>query len=290
MLKNYLKIAFRNILRHKAYSLINVSGLAIGMASSILILLWVQNELSYDRFHQNADQIYRITVEASGFKAAVNPAGMPAVLQAEIPLIKNTVRFSHQSSILLEADNRKFEEKRVFYADSTFLQVFSFPLEKGDPKTALQRIDGILITHEMAKKYFGDQDALGKALRKDNGEFVTVTGILADIPSNSHIQFDFILPMSSLARENNDLKTNTWNSFNFYTYIQMDKGFIPSPQSIAQVEGQMNEIFKKHAMAGLKASFTMQPLTKIHLQSGLQVDLPGYGNIQYVNIFLLWLA
>ena len=156
MFKNYLKIAFRNIVRHKAYSFINIAGLAIGMASSILILLWVQHELSYDRWHEHAGQIYRVTVTASeDFKAAVNPAGMPAGLQAEMPEIKNTVRLSHMEGHMFEVGDRKFEEKRVFYADSTFLQVFSFPLVKGDPKTALQRPNGVLITEDMAKKYFG---------------------------------------------------------------------------------------------------------------------------------------
>ncbi|MEO6978765.1 MAG: ABC transporter permease, partial [Mucilaginibacter sp.] len=189
MIKNYFKIAWRNIVRHKAYSFINLSGLAIGMASSILILLWVQNELSYDRFHKNADQTYRITCDASGFKAAVNTAGMPGGLKAKMPEIKNTVRLSHLSSSLFEVGTRKFEEKRVFYVDSTFFQVFSFQLVKGDPATALNRVDGVLLTQDMAKKYFGQEDAIGKVLRKDNGSNVVVTGVLANISANSHLQF-----------------------------------------------------------------------------------------------------
>src|SRR5690348_1899774 len=120
MLKNYFKIAFRNIIRHKAYSTINIAGLAIGMACSIMILLWVQNELSYDRFHTNAGQIYRLVAEASGFKAAVNPAGMPRGLQRQMPVIKNTVRTSLPSTDLIQIGERKFQEKRVFYVDSTF--------------------------------------------------------------------------------------------------------------------------------------------------------------------------
>ncbi|HZE83036.1 MAG TPA: ABC transporter permease [Puia sp.] len=289
MLKNYLKIAFRNIIRHKAYSAINISGLAIGMASSILILLWVQNELSYDRFHKNAGQVYRIVVEASGFKAAVNPAGMPAGLQTEIPQIKNTVRLSHPQTTLFEVGNQKFEEKKVFYADSTFLDIFSFPLVKGDLKTALQRPDGVLITEEMAKKYFGSPGlAMGKTLKKDNNKPVTVTGILANIPSNSHLQFDFILPMSSIAATNDDLKSNTWGNFDFYTYIQLDKNFIPDPASLAKFNRQMNEIYKKHVSEKvLKTDFQLQPLTAIHLHSNYQVDLSGHGNIQYVNIFFI---
>jgi putative ABC transport system permease protein len=288
MLKNYLKIAFRNIIRHKAYSIINIAGLAIGMASSILILLWVQNELSYDRFHKNADQIYRITVNASGFNAAVNPAGMPAGLQAEIPQIKNTVRLSHISTNLFDVGNLKFEEKRVFYADSTFLDVFSFPLVKGDPNTALQRADGILLTEEMAKKYFGNQEPMGRTLKMDNGDFVTVTGILANIPANSHLQFDIILPMASLAKSNDDLKNNVWWNFNFYSYVQLDKSFVPTPTLLARLNQQINQIYQKHIPDNLiKADFQLQPLTSIHLQPNLQVDLPGHGNVQYVNIFFI---
>jgi len=289
MLKNYFKIALRNILRHKAFSAINISGLAIGMASSILILLWVQNELSYDRFHTNADQVYRITCDMSGFKAAVNPAGMPSGLQAAMPEIKSTVRLSHLTTALFDAgNNRKFEEKRGFYADSTFLDVFSFPLLQGDAKTALLRADGLLITASLAKKYFGTTNALGRTLKKDNGEYVTVTGVLANIPSNSHLQFDYILPMASAAKEYDDLKKNIYTSFNFYSYVQLNKNFVPTASSMARLTRQMNQVFKQHVPEDkMKVGFQLQPLTGIHLQSPLQVDLPGHGNRQYVTIFFI---
>ncbi|HEY4327775.1 MAG TPA: ABC transporter permease [Mucilaginibacter sp.] len=286
MLKTYFKIAYRNLIRHKAYSIINISGLAIGMAASILILLWVQNELSYDRFHKNADQIYRVTCDASGFKAAVNPAGMPAGLKAQMPVIKNTVRFSHLTTVLFEAGNRKFVEKNVFYTDPSFMDVFSFPLVKGDRSTALKNVDGVLITEDMAKKYFGEENAIGKTLRKDNGDNVVVTGVLANIPSNSHIRFDFILPMASLARYNSDLKNNVWSNFNFYSYVQLDRGFVPSAASLSRINDQMNQIYKKNR-PDQKITFQLQPLTSIHLASSLQVDLAGHGNSQYVNIFFI---
>lgn len=289
MLRNYLKIALRNILRHKAYSAINIAGLAIGMASSILILLWVQNELSFDRFHKNADQIYRIVVDASGFKAAVNPAGMPSGLQAATPEIKNTVRISHPNITLFDAGNdRKFEEKNVFYADSTFLDFFSFQLLKGDRKTALQRPDGILLTASTAKKYFGDQDPIGHTLKKNNGSLLTVTGVLADIPSNSHLQFDLLMPMSAIANEDQDLKTNTYHNFDFYNYILLDKKAAESPAFLANFNRKMNEVFRQHiSEKELKADFSLQPLTRIHLEPALQVDLPGHGNELYVNIFFI---
>ncbi|HEY2582323.1 MAG TPA: ABC transporter permease [Mucilaginibacter sp.] len=286
MLKTYFKIAYRNLIRHKAYSIINISGLAIGMAASILILLWVQNELSYDRFHKNADQIYRVTCDASGFKAAINTAGMPAGLKAQIPVIKNTVRFSHLTTVLFEAGNRKFEEKNVFYADPSFMDVFSFPLVKGDRSTALQNVDGVLITEDMARKYFGEENAIGKTLRKDNGDNVVVTGVLANIPSNSHLQFDFILPMASLAKYNSDLKNNVWSNFNFYSYVQLDKSFVPDAASLSRINNQMNRIYLKNE-PGQKITFQLQPLTNIHLAPALQVDLAGHGNSQYVNIFFI---
>jgi len=286
MLRTYFKLAYRNIIKDKAYSIINITGLAIGLASSILILLWVQNELNYDKFHKNAGQIYRITCSAGDFKASINPAGMPVGLKAEIPVIKNTTRLSSINTVLLEAGNKKFEEKRVFYADPSFMDVFSFPLVQGDRTTALANADGILITQEMATKYFGNQNPIGKFLRKDNSENVVVTGVLANIPANSHLQFDFILPMASLARTDNGLQKNSWDDFSFYSYVQLDKSFDPSAANLSRLEKQMDQIFYKHNPE-MRAEFELQPLTKIHLAPERLGDLPGHGNAQYVNIFFI---
>jgi predicted permease len=288
MIKNYFKIAWRNLVKHKAFAAINIAGLAIGMACSIFILLWVQNELSYDRFHKNAGQIYRITARAGDFNAAVNCAGMPPELKLQIPTVKNFVRISHPASNVFEVGTRKFEEKNVFYADSTFLEVFSFPLVKGNSKTALMRPDAVLITEDMATKYFGQENAIGKSLRKNNGDNVTVTGILANIPSNSHLQFDFILPTSAIAQSDNDLRTSTWMNFNYYAYIQLDKNFKATTSAVENLNRQINKIYKEHVdQAKLKVEFALQPLTRIHLHSNYQVDVTGHGNVQYVNIFFV---
>lgn len=286
MIKNYFKIALRNLWRHKAYSLINISGLAIGMTCSILILLWVQNELSYDRFHANAGRIYRISAEVSGFKVAINPAPMPVALKQEIPAVKSYVRFTTPSTKLFEAGDRKFEEDNVFYVDSNFLDVFSFRLVQGDPKTALQNVSGILITASIAKKYFGNEEAIGKVLKINNYANVTVTGVLADAPANSHLQFDFIMPMSAIAQTNDNLKNNVWDNFDFYSYLLMQENFEPTPQAIEKVNKQMEVIYAKN-MPGLQAKFQVQPITDIHLRSNLQFDLPGTGNILYVRIFFI---
>jgi putative ABC transport system permease protein len=288
MFKTYFKLAYRNIVKDKAYSIINISGLAIGLASSILILLWVQNELSYDKFHKNALQIYRVNSDFGDSKTAANSAGMPEGLKAEMPVIKNTVRLGQGQSAttLLETGGKKFEEKQVFYADPSFLDVFSFPLVKGDPATALKQIDAVLITQEMAKKYFGNEDPIGKIIRKDNQENVIVTGVLANIPANSDLQFDVIFPMASLARTNNDLKNDIWDNFNFLDYVQLHKSFDPSASNITKLENQIYQIFHKHSPE-TKASFHLQPLTKIHLAPERLGDFPGHGNSQYVSIFFV---
>ncbi|MDB4999027.1 MAG: MacB-like core protein [Mucilaginibacter sp.] len=286
MFKMYLKLAYRNIIKDKAYSIINITGLAIGLASSILILLWVQNELSYDKFHKNAGQIYRIASNFGDSKSADNSAGMPAGLKAELPVIKNTVRIGKSTPILFEFGNKKFEEKQVFYADSSFLNVFSYPLVKGDPTTALNQVDAVLITQEMATKYFGNEDPIGKVIRIDNKDNAVVTGVLGNIPTNSDLQFDFILPMSSLAKTFKDLKNNTWDNFNLFDYIQLDKSFDPSTANLSRLEKQIDQIFHKHS-AGTKASFYLQPLTKIHLAPERLGDMAGHGNAQYVNIFFI---
>ena len=286
MIKNYFKIAFRHLIRHKAFSFINIAGLSIGMACSILILLWVRDELSYDRWHNKADHIFRLVSDAEGFKAAVSAAGMGSGLKNQMPEIKNSVRLIRSSGTLLEVGDKKFQEKRAFFADSTFLEIFSFPLLKGDPATALVRPDGILITEATAHKYFGQEDPMGKVLRKNNQETVIVTGVLADPPANSHLQFDVILPMSSIASKYPDLKNGTWVDFIVYTYLELDKSIDPTPAALSRLNARITKIYNAQ-VPDFKISWQLQPLTKIHLYSDQQIDLPGRGNIQYVTIFFV---
>ena len=285
MFKTYFKLAYRNIVRDKAYAIINISGLAIGLASSILILLWVQNELSYDTFHKNAGEIYRIACDLSDSKTVGAPAGMPGGLKAEMPVIKNTVRIRPIfPSMLFAIGDKKFEEKSVIYADASFMDIFSYPLVKGDRATALKQVDGVLITQEMATKYFGKEDPIGKTLRKDNQENLTVTGVLANIPANSDLQFDFVLPMAALARTFDDLKNEVWTNFNFYDYVQLDKSF--DPHHLSGLDKQINDIYHKR-VPDVKVVFQLQPLTRIHLAPEMLGDMPGHGNAQYVSIFFI---
>ncbi|MEQ8414296.1 MAG: ABC transporter permease [Imperialibacter sp.] len=296
MYNNYLKIAWRNLVRHKAYSVLNIAGLAVGMACSILILLWVQLELSYDKFNANSSDIYRIVVDAgNGFKAATNPAGMPEGLAAEIPEVKSFVRLFYSGESLMEVGDTKFEEKRLYLADSNFLEVFTYPLIEGDRKTALAEPNNILVTQSMAKKYFGNEPPLGKILRVCNSENLVVSGVLADVASNSHLQFDFIVPMSNIARTNNDLKSKTWDNFEFYSYLQFQRGAIKNEADHLRLEKEVNRIYAER-ITSMVLDFHLQPLADIHLKSDYQIDIAERGNIQYVNsmfviaIFILVVA
>jgi putative ABC transport system permease protein len=286
MLKTYLRLAYRNLVKERAFSVINVSGLTIGLASSILIFLWVQNELSFDTFHKHAGEIYRVASDFGDSKSAAAPAGMPAGMKAQLPVVKNTVRIQPANTTLFQQGDKRFEEERAFYIDSSFMDVFSYGLLEGDRATALNQPDAILLTKEMAKKYFGDEDPMGKVLRKDNQENVIVRGVLADIPANSDLQFDFLLPMTSLARTNSDLKNDVWDNFNFWDYILLDKSFTPSAANLAALEKQIDGLYHKHSPE-VKVSYHLQPLTSIHLAPDRLGDEPGHGNAQYVAIFFI---
>ncbi|MCF2489244.1 ABC transporter permease [Dyadobacter sp. CY347] len=286
MLKNYFKIAWRNIVRQKSYSILNIAGLSIGMACSILILLWVQNELSYDRFHSRADQIFRLTCSAGDFRAAVSAAGMAPGFKSELPQIKSGVRISKWIPMLFEVGEKKVDEKRVMYVDSNFLDFFSFPLLAGNKATALQDPGAILITEEMAAKYFGTSDAIGKTIRIDNKENFTVGGVLANTPPNSHLQFDCLIPMKTLARTSTELQNNSWNNFIFYTYLELNDKTAASASARQALIKQISSIFKGHGQT-IKIDFELQALTDVHLHSNYQLDVAGHGNIQYVNIFFI---
>lgn len=285
MFRNYLKIAVRNLVKHKAFAVLNITGLTIGLASSILILLWVQHELSFDRFHQQADQLYRITAEASDFKTAVSPAAMAVGLKQELPAIENYVRISKPVTLFLEKDDQQFEEKRIFYADPSFLDVFTFPLLKGNKQNALNQPDAILLTEAMATKYFGKENPVGQTLVLTNRGNLTVTGVLANPPANSHLQFDFILPITTEA--SNQLNT-VWGNFNHYSYLLLDKNALKSATALVNLEKQIRAVYQKHIPEStLKVAFHLQPLIAIHLHSNLQIDLAGNGNILYVKIFFV---
>jgi len=282
MIRNYLKIALRNIKRHATYSILNIIGLAIGMASAILILLWVQDEWSYDRHFENADELYRVienqNLSGGGSSMIVpTPGALAPALKEEYPEIIRSVRFCPNPLTLKKGD--EFIEEKVTSVDKDFLKMFNIKFVRGDINTALNDPHNIVITEETAKKYFGDEEALGKTLAS-RGYMVTVTGVVKSMPHNSHIQFNFLVPIEWLT----DLGAhiNGWGE-RFNTYIELKKG---TDSKI--VDKKILDFIKKHNKESNSEIF-LQNIKKIHLYSSgkYEADDYGTGDITYVRILSL---
>ncbi len=268
MFKSYFKTAFRNLVRNRLFTILNILGLSTSLACTMLILLWVVNEISYDRFNKNVDHTYRITATTIGQSFPLAGAPLAGAIKAQIPGVKYAarVRASYGSSAIFTVGERHFEEKGSFYADPDLLKVFSYPLVSGNPATALVQPDGLLMTQRTAKKYFGTENAIGRTVRTNDSTVFTVTGILKDIPANSHLQFDILLPMSYDARIDNDIIHSHWDNLNFYTYIVLDDHTAASPDALGAMERRIREINKKGEPT-FDAVFQLQPLSRVHLYS-----------------------
>ncbi len=227
MYKNYLKIAFRNIKRNLMHSFINIAGLGIGLAASLLILLWVNDELSYDQFHENADTVYRVNenwYNSNGTKSLGprTPYPLGAAMVNNYPEIKRSLHYYGKGEYLISNGENSFYENRFCFADSIFFDVFSFPLVSGDPTSVLDDPKSVVISESMAEKYFGNENPIGRVLQLNTteGEF-TITGIMKDSPQNSHLQFDFVANFAYMVAKGESLK---WWHHNFWTYIQLEEG------------------------------------------------------------------
>ncbi|NUM77865.1 ABC transporter permease, partial [candidate division KSB1 bacterium] len=218
MLKNYLKIAVRNLLRFKAYSFINLAGLAIGMTCCFLILLYVQDERRYDRFHEKADRIYRIAW-LNEHPQTRTPHPMAQAMVKDLPEVESAVSLSPlwgpgltRRIFSMRYGDKRFDETNVLSVDTTFFKVFSFPFLKGDPQTALHEPFAVIISERIAQKYFGNEEALGKVLRVDNDVDLKVTGVVRNVPVQSHFHFDFLIAYTLLKpRETGSYYT--WEDF-----------------------------------------------------------------------------
>lgn len=284
MLRNYLKIGFRNLIRHKSFSLINIAGLAIGLASSILILAWIKYELSYDQFHGDSEDIYRITCQLEDFQAASSPTPLAPAMQRQFPEISDALRMSGPQTHLFSVKDQKYEESKVFFADSNFFRFFSFPIETGTLETIFDQPQSIVISPEIARKYFGQENALGQVIKINNQDDMVVTGVLGDTPVPSHLKFDLLIPTTYLARSDRDLRDNIWDNFNFYSYVKLGSED-NSPTFIRDLGHKIDKLYTENE-SGLDVKFNLQPLTAIHLHSNFHADVPGHGNIQSVYIFL----
>ncbi len=223
MFKNYLKIAIRNISRTKVFSFINIAGLAIGMAGTLMMLMYVANELSYENFHKNRNQIFRVSVEYGDKNSKMRFAGaMPALgpaLVEEFPEVENAVRFERDEHSMLEYDGKKFHEQNLFFVDPSVLDVFSFTILKGSQETALDAPFSMVITEERAQKLFGGDDPLGKTVLYNSKHPVEITGIMKNIPANTHLKCDFLMSFSTL-KSLGRIPERPWNVFgDTYTYL-----------------------------------------------------------------------
>ncbi len=303
MWRNYFTVALRNISKNRVFTLINVSGLAIGLASSILILLFIIKEKSFDRFHDQADQIYRLYIDGGigdqGFRGAWTSMAMAPTFTREIPEIEKFVRFDVFNQQLIWFDGEKKIEDNFLFADSSIFDIFTINFLRGDPSTALTRPKSVVITREKAREYFGDMDPLGQPLsvNRESNHYV-VTGVIEALPENSHFFADFIASMSTLEYS----REETWFQNSIFSYVVLSTGADPG-----EVEKKMDEVMQANIRAELKAFLGVDPeewkaggnrygvylqaLKDIHLQPdievGMEICFRPVNDGLYIRIFSL---
>ncbi|HXD79128.1 MAG TPA: ABC transporter permease, partial [Puia sp.] len=303
MLRNYLKTAVRNLWKNKGFSAINILGLAIGLATCLLILLYVTDELSFDRWNANADRIYRLDNDVSfggnDISLAVAPAPAGPTMLREYPEVEKEVRFRTNGGRLIRKGNVNIKEDAVVLADSTLFDVFTLPMLAGDPHSALKEAHSVVITERMARKYFDATAAtmggvVGRTLTINDSIPYKVTGVIGNVPANSHFHFDFFLSLTESEEAKRD--DDAWLSGNFQTYLLLRKGTDPR-----KLEAKLGDMVRRHVgpllqnvvhlsldefnKAGDKCVFYLTPLPYIHLHSNKIAEFDANGNIQYVYIF-----
>ena len=296
MIRNYIKIAFRNIFKNKIYSVLNIVGLSIGIACTLLLFLFVQDELSYDTDHPFAKRTYRVAgkfnMMGQKYDLAVTPAPLGKTFLTDFPEVESFVRFRDQGSQIVNYKNNSFKERNAIFADNSVFEIFNVHLIYGNKENALKEPNTIVLSKNTAKKYFGNSNPIGETLKIDNKYDYKVTGVYDEIAPNTHFKFDIIMSMESL-EESREL---IWLSNNFNTYIVLSENADPKkleeqfPEFIkkyfsTQIEQVLGTPFDEIDKDQLSASFYLQPLTSIHLHSDLLSELGPNSDIQYVYIF-----
>ena len=291
MIKINFKFIFRNIFKSPVLSGIKIFGLTIGIACGILVYLYVKHEFSYDNFHKNADRIYRVAVEGLIGNTEIHQtytcAPLPGGLYNDFPEIEYVVRIS-KNQMTTRYGDKSFLEKDVLFADSTLFNVFTFPMIKGNPDKALVNPNSVVLTESTAKKYFGDEDPVNKTIILGIDMNATVTGIIKDVPKNSHVDFDYIISLNTFDYSRSDY---WWNN-NFQAYILLKEN-----TDYKQIDAKFPAFVEKHLFSGddyndwvMKGNlweYYLQPLTSIHLNSDLSGELKPNGNIKYVKLFII---
>lgn len=297
MLTNYFKTALRNIFRHKTYVIINILGLAVGFACSLLIFLFVIHELSFDKFNIKYNRIYRLYLVGkmgeSEFKGSWTAAPTARTFVEEFPEVETAVRMERWDESLIRIDDRKFIESKIALADSGFFDIFSLDLLEGDPHKALAQPHAVVLTASTAKKYFGDREAIGQNLRIGNDSTLfTITGVMQDVPENSHLEFDLLISFLTNPRANDDF----WLSNSFATYVLLREGV-----SASAVESKIPGIVEKYVGpqvqkilgmdlqaftdAGNQYGIFLQPLSDVHLNTEIASSFKRPNDRKYIYIF-----
>jgi putative ABC transport system permease protein len=288
MLRNYLNVALRNLLRNKSASLIKVTSLSVGMICFAIISLFVYNELSYDRFHANPHQVFRVVKDfidddGSRLPDATTPPAFGPAIQKEIPEVAYSTRIfpNWGRKYLVQHEDKRTYEEGVVRIDSSFFDVFTFPFVKGDKKTATSNPNFIILTESTARRIFKNEDPIGKPLKIDigqNGTDFFVSGIVKDVPKNSHFTFDFLISIRSFQNPQLD---SDWGFYNFYTYVRLHPE--ANPQSF---KNKLQPVFKSHNPESRIECYT-QALTDIHLRSNLKWELSANGDYSYIRILAI---
>lgn len=297
MFSNYFKTALRNLWKNKGFSAINIVGLAIGLSTCLLILIFVMDELGYDRYNTNADRIYRLDAEikfgGNHFILATAPAPAGPAMLRDFPEVEKEMRFRNYGGLTVKKGNQNIREDAVIYADSTLFDVFTLPVLAGDPHTALMEPRTVVITEKIAKKYFGNGAAVGHNLIINDSIPYKVTAVIRDMPEQSHFRFDIFVSLSDSKEAKNTVE---WFSNNFNTYILLRKGTDPKrleakfpgmvrkymgPLLMSVVNTSLDDFFKSGNYVGM----SLTPLGSIHLYSNKTSELGPNGNVQYIYIF-----
>jgi len=287
MITTFFRTTMRRLLRNKLFTFINVSGLAVGLTCFILIATYVASETSYDDFHEKGERIFRLTSQAGEDGQVRDFATTPTAAYPEFkrvfPEVEAGVRVystARFSPTILRHGEEVREERGFLWADSTFFEVFSFSVKKGDPRTMLDRANSVVLTEAAARRYFGDEDPMGKSLRAGAATDLTVTGVVADAPENSQIKFDFVASFHTLT----GWRAHIWDSANFYTYL-----LLSSPAAAAPLETKIRahtaELMKGEFAAGSYLTYVLQPMREVHLKARAEGGLEPGGDLRYVYIF-----
>lgn len=285
MLRNLIKIAFRNLLKDKAYSAINILGLTIGITCSLFLLMYIMDEMSYDKYHAKAENIYRITTDVkepdNAFTWRITQRPLAAEIRHNYPEVLNSVRFDNTARRLYRNGDLQFYEDGIYLTDSTVFDMFSYEFIAGDPSSALDEPFSLVLTESTAKKYFADpSEAINQTLINDQNETFRITGVIRDVPRNSHFRFDGLMSSSSRAQY-----TGSWGNFGTTTYIELPEGYDP-----AKMQPVFDKIVAEHVSPvfdqyGVKVKYNLQPILSIHLYSKIADEVSEGGDISYIYIF-----